>query len=72
MGDFHAWTRQQLQNLLAFEGVNDIMEHMMRLDDKELATYLHVCYFEYYLLILAQFIYFLLFVSLDIEIDILY
>lgn len=46
MGDFHAWTRQQLQNLLAFEGVNDIMEHMMRLDDKELATYLHVCYFE--------------------------
>eukprot|EP00026_Physarum_polycephalum_P002893 Phypoly_transcript_02902.p1 GENE.Phypoly_transcript_02902~~Phypoly_transcript_02902.p1 ORF type:complete len:771 (+),score=108.44 Phypoly_transcript_02902:123-2435(+) len=41
MADLHAWANQQLQTLLGFEGVNDILEHIMRLEDQELPNYLH-------------------------------
>lgn len=43
MGDLHTWASQQLQILLGFEGVNEIYDHLIKLDDQELATYVHVC-----------------------------
>lgn len=42
MGEFHAWTQQQLQGLLGFDGVNDIVEHLMIVDEKEINSYLQV------------------------------
>ncbi len=42
MSEFHAWITKQLQDFLGFDQLNEIKDHLLTIDDKEVGNYLQV------------------------------